>query len=255
MKRVRGLTARCGGFTYLLMLVLVFLLGLALMAVSTVWSIASQRDKEAELLFVGREFREALQAYNRANPTVGDGFPMKLEDLLLDAKAPYVRRFLRKVYVDPMTGKAEWGLVRTPAGSIRGVYSLSALKPIRTSLPEDVSVGSGSAASYADWKFAVQAVPATVAGGATATPSARGSAPDVVAVVGGPPSAIPAPPTPEQREARRCQLIVRIDQGACEALERRYGQRASGPCFLSAAERSAACQSGTPVPPLATNER
>ncbi|MFY9316607.1 MAG: type II secretion system protein, partial [Burkholderiales bacterium] len=68
------------------------------------------------------------------------------EDLLEDKRYLTVQRYLRRVYADPITGKADWGLVPAPGGGIMGVYSTAAAKPVR-------DLG---AASYRDWKFAYE---------------------------------------------------------------------------------------------------
>jgi hypothetical protein len=52
-----------------------------------------------------------------------------------------------------MTGKAEWGLVLTPAGRIMGVHSLSRKKPLKTeNFTEENRTFTGSN-TYADWQF------------------------------------------------------------------------------------------------------
>ena len=56
---------------------------------------------------------------------------MRLEELLQDPRYPDIRRYLRKIYLDPMTGSAEWGLVTGPGGEIYGVHSLSGDEPLK----------------------------------------------------------------------------------------------------------------------------
>lgn len=250
-----------GGFTYLILLVLIALFGAGLAAVATVWATYSQRDKEEELIFVGRQYVQALRLYNQQNKNVGDGFPKQLEDLLSDPNVPTVRRFLRKIYLDPMTGTAEWGLIKTPSGTIRGVYSLSPLTPIRSALPADLG-GITQAKSYADWKFAAMPgattnTPATAAPGAAPAMPSTSPAPAVPQASSAAPSVAPPTAASAQDGAKqqRCNRIVQSDQGACQALERRYGQTASLPCFQSAEDRISACQADAPIPPLVTNIR
>jgi hypothetical protein len=79
----------------------------------------------------GRQFKAAIASYHESKLLAGrKEFPATLDDLLLDSRGPGVNRHLRKVFVDPMTGKAEWGLVRV-AGRIVGVHSLSDKRPIK----------------------------------------------------------------------------------------------------------------------------
>ena len=137
------------GFTYLTALFLVALLGLASALTGQVWRTASQREREAQLLYVGGQYRRAIERYYLAGPAQ---YPKTLHDLLKDGRQPRTERYLRRPYPDPVTDSDRWGLVRTPGGEIMGVHSLSERKPIRTT-----GFGAGNdfqdAKSYADWKF------------------------------------------------------------------------------------------------------
>ena len=80
-----------------------------------------KRQKEAELRRTLREMRTAIDRYkdaadrNLIRVEVGsEGYPPDLETLVrgvqLGAAAERRVRFLRRISVDPMTGRAEWGL-------------------------------------------------------------------------------------------------------------------------------------------------
>lgn len=153
----------CGGFTYLGLLFLVALLGMTAAAASTLWSVEDQRLRERELLFIGRQFQLALQDYRSlplpppeagVAPAAGppSDRPGSLDDLLRDPRVPYVRRHLRRLYVDPFTGRAEWGVVRDAQQRIVAVYSLSTRRPLRRANLGAASV-PGDARSYRDWVF------------------------------------------------------------------------------------------------------
>jgi type II secretory pathway pseudopilin PulG len=129
------------GFTYLGVLLAVAFCGVALAAAGSGWGAAAQRSKEQELLFVGGEFRRALESYYASSPGGTRESPRSLGELLLDPRFPVTRRHLRRVYVDPMTGRAEWGLI-LENDRIVGVHSLSGARPMR-----------GRAAHYSDWEF------------------------------------------------------------------------------------------------------
>ncbi len=64
-----------------------------------------------------------------------------------------MRRYLRKVYRDPMTGKAEWGLVMAPGGGVEGVYSLSTGRPMKRKGFDAVDGDFERAKTFADWRF------------------------------------------------------------------------------------------------------
>ncbi len=79
------------------------------------------RSKENELHAALREMRDAIDRYkdladrNQIRVEVGsEGYPPDLETLVkgvqLGAGSDRKIRFLRKIPVDPITGKAEWGL-------------------------------------------------------------------------------------------------------------------------------------------------
>ena len=154
--------SRSGGFTYLGLLFFIAIMGAALVAVAQVWHTEVRRQKEADLLFVGNQFRQAIGGYYERTPGTVKQFPKQLEDMMLDPRFPDVRRYLRKIYVDPITGKAEWGMVRAPDGGIVGVHSLSDDAPLKVAefLPADAAFTD--ATSYHGWVFAY--IPANPAG-------------------------------------------------------------------------------------------
>jgi type II secretory pathway pseudopilin PulG len=142
-----------GGFTFLGLMVIITVLGIALLAVGEVWSVAKQREKEPELLFAGDQFRRAITAYYAHSPNKQQPYPTNLEDLLKDPRYPTTQRYLRQMYLDPMTGSAEWGVLRKPNGGIYGVYSLSEQSPIKQSNFRLVDKDFAGKSKYADWLF------------------------------------------------------------------------------------------------------
>ena len=157
---VRGANAlRQRGFTYLGLIILVSIIGLAATAALQVGAIAQRRDAEQELLQIGREYYDALISYRNATPAGQSDMPASVEDLLIDPRFPDLRRHLRKLYIDPMTGNNEWGLVQgvTASGSgIVGFYSLSEARPIKIDNFEAVFAAFKGKTSYRDWVFTSQ---------------------------------------------------------------------------------------------------
>ena len=137
------------GFTYIGLLIAVVLVGLALSAVGTVWRTTAQREREKELLFIGHEFQGAIAAYYAA----GRQFPQDLNDLLEDKRWPEPRHFLRRLYADPMTGQADWTLIRTDSLGIVGIASSSTAVPIKKGGFEPEEEDFKDAETYQDWKF------------------------------------------------------------------------------------------------------
>lgn len=111
------------GIAYLALLIAIAIVGVGIAAAGIVWSEASQREKERELLFVGEQFRRAIQQYYESG-VLDKSYPPTLDALLQDSRFAVTRRHLRRIYHDPLSGTTEWGLVRAPDGGIMGVHSL-----------------------------------------------------------------------------------------------------------------------------------
>ena len=147
-------TRRQSGFALMALLLIVAVSGLALASAAQLWSTASRRDKEEELLHIGREIRQAIRSYALSSPG-GQRYPQRLEDLVLDPRFPFVKRHLRRIYADPLTGEPEWGLVMA-GDSIIGVHSLARGKPLKTTLDPELGIAD-DAQTYEQWIFAVPA--------------------------------------------------------------------------------------------------
>jgi type II secretory pathway pseudopilin PulG len=154
---------KASGFTYVIMLVAVAVSGVLLAAGSIVWSQQAQRERERELLLIGKEFRRAIGLYYERTPGAVKRYPERLEDLLHDSRYLSTQRYLRRIYRDPVTGKAEWGLVQAPAGGIMGVYSLSSDRPVKTGGFDETEMGFEGTAKYSDWQFAYLPLSASTA--------------------------------------------------------------------------------------------
>jgi type II secretory pathway pseudopilin PulG len=140
------------GYTYLLLLFGVAAMGLVTAVAAESWGTLAQRERERELLFVGNQYREALRRYYEAVPDAPQRYPARLEDLLQDTRFPGIRRHLRQLYPDPMTGQADWVLLRQ-GEYIVGLHSRATGKPIKQSGFEKRDEEFAGAAGYADWKF------------------------------------------------------------------------------------------------------
>lgn len=152
-----GRNAGAAGFTYIGVLVLVAMMGMGLALTGELWHTAQKREKEQELLFIGNQFRRAIAMYS-AN---GGGNLQRLEDLLRDPRVPGMRRYLRRIYHDPMTGGSEWGLIKSGGNVITGVYSLSDDEPLK-----QAGFGPGESdfagkKKYSEWVFAPKPAPVT----------------------------------------------------------------------------------------------
>lgn len=141
------------GFTYLLALFAVGAASLIAIRAIPVVETFEQREKEAELLYIGQQFRHAIGSYYQSSPGMLKRYPAKLEDLLLDRRFVGIKRHLRRIYNDPFTRQAEWGLVRDTDGTIVGVHSLHDAQPIKQGSFREVDATLAGARNYRDWKF------------------------------------------------------------------------------------------------------
>jgi type II secretory pathway pseudopilin PulG len=125
----------------------ILIIGVATAGVAELWTTQVKRDKEEELLFRLGEIRRAIIRYRADH----NRLPKELKDLLEDKTQLQTRRYLRRIYPDPMTGKADWDLkvIADRAGVISGiedVHSKSAGKPLK-SIPGKQTEGI----TYKDW--------------------------------------------------------------------------------------------------------
>ena len=149
-----NLRARQGGYTLLGLLVLILIIGFFLGEAGAMWSDARQRDREAELLKVGDRIRIAIGRYYNNTPGPVKQFPRTLEALLRDDRFPVPQRYLRTLYIDPITRREGWGILEAPSGGIMGVYSLSGDKPFKTRQFRPIYKEFEDRKMYGDWIFA-----------------------------------------------------------------------------------------------------
>ena len=243
---VRNNAASSAGFTYVWLLLAVAILAAGLAAGAEIAATAMRRDKEAELLFVGDPFARAI-ALSRASSPGSPQSPQKLEDLLADKRFPNTRRHLRRVYPDPLTGSADWGLVRGPGGGIVGVYSRSTARPLKTANFPKGYESFADAASYSAWRF-VAGTDGRIAAATAGPPPPGGSmlAPPTVTLE----PAAPRPAVRVPREPWACTAQRGNDIQICERDVASRGEAAVETCRESAARRYRDCLAGSGGEPL-----
>lgn len=111
------------GFTYLEMVATAGILMILATAIMPLARVTRQRQKELELRRELRILRTAVDEYKRAveSGKIGgadvrlgsEGYPPDLDTLVegvsMVGRVDFKLKFLRRIPVDPMTGKAEWG--------------------------------------------------------------------------------------------------------------------------------------------------
>ena len=85
----------------LILILAVTVLTIGLMVAFPVWQTQMQREKEAELIFRGKQYVEAVRLYQQKNP---GAFPERLQDLAAE-------KCIRRLYEDPMTETGEWNII------------------------------------------------------------------------------------------------------------------------------------------------
>jgi type II secretory pathway pseudopilin PulG len=147
---MRNRLPRQRGFTYIGLLVAVVIMGLMLTVVSRVWTTTEQREREAQLLFIGHAYRMAIASYF----ATGHQFPPTLQDLVKDDRFLIPRHHLRRLYPDPITGKPDWSLILTPSGQgIMGVASSSQAAPRKRDGFDLIDELFKGADCYCLWRF------------------------------------------------------------------------------------------------------
>lgn len=140
------------GFTYLGAMFIVSVLAMTSAMAGVVWSTVQRRDNERELVFVGRQFQSAIESFRQRSTAPARLYPRELIELVRDDRSIVPQRHLRRIYIDPMTGDSQWGLIQLPDGGIVGVYSLSQREPFqRAFVTANFAVPPGK--SYRDWRF------------------------------------------------------------------------------------------------------
>lgn len=140
------------GFTYVLVLAAVIVLGIVVEVTTVLSSQVKRAEQEAELLYRGMTYRNAIRSYYRVNGT----YPRALEDLVRDNRHPD-KHHLRALYPDPMTPPGAenggWTLVRDSGGGIRGITSSSSVEPRKkANFPKGFEQFE-SATGYTQWLF------------------------------------------------------------------------------------------------------
>jgi len=185
---------RQAGFTYLGLIIFVTIIGLVGAATLKIGALLQRAAAEEELLDIGAAFSAALDSYAAATPQGASPYPPSLKELLKDPRVPGVRRHLRKIFVDPLTGKAEWGVVYLGDGTtgVVAVHSLSTARPLKVANFDSRFAGLDNADTISAWRFKARD-PAL--GQAPGQPQPRPGAPAALAaqpVPPGLPAAAPA---------------------------------------------------------------
>jgi type II secretory pathway pseudopilin PulG len=98
------------GFALLVVMLLAAAIAFALYTQVPRFAFESMREREQLLMDRGNQYKRAIQVFYSVNKR----YPSKLEDL----ENTNDKRFLRRRYKDPMTGKDEWRIVHTNGSAL-----------------------------------------------------------------------------------------------------------------------------------------
>lgn len=142
------------GLTLVLVLVAMLILGLSAGIAGSTISSLTRRAREADLLWKGEQIRKAIGEYYQIKHGQGAAmiYPSKLEYLLKDPRFLEPRRYLRRLYPDPMTGK-DWVLIKDQGGRIKGVHSSLEEEPFKQSNFSDENKNFEGRELYTEWEF------------------------------------------------------------------------------------------------------
>jgi type II secretory pathway pseudopilin PulG len=142
------------GYILVGLLILIMVAGYALAATGTKFSEVRKREREQELLKVGDTIRKAIGNYYNQTPGVVKQYPPNLEALIRDDRFPEPKRYLRKLYIDPVTQREGWGILEAPSGGVMGIYSLSAARPYKSKSFRLIYQHFENKKYYGEWYFA-----------------------------------------------------------------------------------------------------
>lgn len=141
------------GVTYLWMLGLIFLISLGIGKSLEVYSTKAQREQELRLIKIGKLYQQAIRDYYLSTPGPAKQYPTTLKQLLKDTRHLVLRRYIRKLYLDPITNKP-FAVIRNAQDGVIGVESTSSKHPLNKHAIEGLNNAS-TAKQYREWEFLV----------------------------------------------------------------------------------------------------
>jgi type II secretory pathway pseudopilin PulG len=149
--RPRPLSPREEGLVLLALLIMLILVAVGALAAAEVWSTTLKREREVELLFVGNQYRRAIESYWKMSPG-RRAYPPSIDVLLTDNRFPNPVHHLRRVYRDPMTEAGEFKPIMQ-ANALIGVHTSSEDVPIKKAGFGPLYSQFENADTYAQWQF------------------------------------------------------------------------------------------------------
>ncbi len=163
--------ARAGGqhgLVLIALLLMLVLVGVGALAAAEVWATTRKREREVELLWIGDQYRRAVESYWKMTPGARKVLPSSISQLLNDDRFPNPVHHLRQAYRDPMAEDTEFERI-VLNNALVGVHSTSKQVPMKQAQFPRRYQKFASAEDYSQWQFVfLPPMPGTAPAGAGA---------------------------------------------------------------------------------------
>jgi type II secretory pathway pseudopilin PulG len=140
------------GLVLIALLLMLMLVSVGALAAAEIWSTARKHEREVELLWVGEQYRKAIESYWRMTPGARKILPSSIEQLLTDDRFPNPVHHLRQAYRDPMTEDGEFEKI-VMNNALVGVHSTSQGVPQKHAQFPRRYQKFADAEDYTQWQF------------------------------------------------------------------------------------------------------
>lgn len=141
-----------GGLVLIALLLMLMLVGIGALSAAELWSTARKREREVELLWVGEQYRHAVESYWRTTPGPRKILPSSISQLLTDDRFPNPVHHLRQAYRDPMAEDVDFEPVIIN-NALVGVHSTSKDAPVKRAHFPKMYAQFANAETYDQWQF------------------------------------------------------------------------------------------------------
>lgn len=140
------------GIVLIALLLMLMLVGIGALSAAEVWSTTRKREREVELLWVGDQYRAAIESYWKTTPGPRKILPSSIAQLLNDDRFPNPVHHLRAAYRDPMDEQTDFDLI-VVNNALIGVHSTSTQVPLKIARFPRRYGKFADAKDYTQWQF------------------------------------------------------------------------------------------------------
>jgi len=152
---VRPGPARQRGLVLIALLLMLMLVGIGALSAAEIWSTARKHEREVQLLWVGEQYRHAIESYWKTTPGPRKILPTSIDQLLNDDRFPNPVHHLRQAYLDPLQDGVELEPI-VLNNALYGVHSTSKEVPLKRAMFPRQYERFASAEDYTQWQFVFQ---------------------------------------------------------------------------------------------------